>query len=110
MVRRLVDSRFDHNSFGHNKESSSNVSPMVSVPLLWSGHLRNATRGRIRILRGKMSSPWADSFSAISFFVPEVRRMMFTRIYKNLEPPLTQTTTELVLGEIASILAPNTSW
>src|SRR5580693_6099003 len=51
-----------------------------------------------------MSSPSADSFSAISFFVPDVRRMMFGRMYKNLEPPLIQTTTGLVPGEIASIL------
>ena len=29
-------------------------------------------------------------FSAISFFVPDVRRMMFSRMYKNLGPPFTQ--------------------
>jgi hypothetical protein len=40
-----------------------NVSSIVSVPLL-----RSAS---------------ADSFSAISFFVPDVRRMMFNRMYKN---------------------------
>jgi hypothetical protein len=56
-----------------------------------------------------MPSPSADSFSSISFFVPHVRPMMFSRMYENLEPPLNQTTTGLVPDEIASILCAKTA-